>query len=63
MMKKNIILALCVFSGLLFSCEPVVDDKPLGSVVDESKLNLEVHATTEGGNQIVMINNTKGVGS
>ena len=63
MMKKNIILALCVFSGLLFSCEPVVDDKPLGGVVDESKLNLEVHATTEGGNQIVMINNTKGVGS
>ena len=46
MMKKNIILALCVFSGLLFSCEPVVDDKPLGGVVDESKLNLDVHATT-----------------
>ena len=40
-----------------------MDDKQLGNVVDESELKLDVHATTPGGNQIVMVNNTLGVGS
>lgn len=62
-MKRYIFLVLCTCSALLFSCEPVMDDKQLGNVVDESELKLDVRATTPGGNQIVMVNNTLGVGS
>ncbi|MCH4146941.1 MAG: hypothetical protein LKG25_01575 [Prevotella sp.] len=61
-MKKTI-FSMILLAGTLCACNPVCDDTPLGSVVNESDLQLDVHATTEGGNQIVMINNTKGVGS
>lgn len=60
---KKIIFCFLILAGTLCSCSPVCDDIPLGGVVSESDLNLDLHATTEGGNQIVMINNTKGVGS
>ena len=59
---KNIaigILSIC----LLVACDPVVDNKEMGGVISESELQLDVHATTEGGNEIVMTNNTPGVGS
>lgn len=60
-MKKIAIGILSVL--LLGACDPVVDNKEMGGIVDESALKLDVHATTEGGNEIVMINNTPGVGS
>lgn len=59
---KNIaigILSIC----LLVACDPVVDNNEMGGVISESELQLDVHATTEGGNEIVMTNNTPGVGS
>lgn len=48
---------------LLVACDPVVDDKEMGGIVSEQNLILQVYATTEGGNEIVMINSTPGVGS
>ncbi|MEG2514973.1 MAG: hypothetical protein RSA92_06515, partial [Bacteroidaceae bacterium] len=35
----------------------------LGAINPESDLQLEVYSTTDGGNQIVLANNTKGVGT
>jgi hypothetical protein len=60
---KKILFSVMILAGLLSACDPVCDDNPLGGVVSESDLQLDVHATTDGGNQIVMVNNTKGVGS
>lgn len=54
-----VILSIC----LLAACDPLVDNKEMGGVISESELQLDVHATTEGGNEIVMTNNTPGVGS
>lgn len=60
-MKK---IAIGILSLLLLgACDPVVDNKNMGGIMNESELQLDVHATTEGGNEIVMINNTPGVGS
>lgn len=52
-----------ILAGTITSCTPVCDDISAGDVVDENQLQIDVHATTDGGNQIVMINNTKGVGT
>jgi hypothetical protein len=60
---KKIFICLLSLAGILWSCDPVCDDIPLGSVANESELKIDVHATTDGGNQIVMINNTPKVGS
>jgi len=60
---KKIIFCLIAVVGTLYSCNPVCDNISAGGIVKESELQLDVHATTDGGNQIVMINNTKGVGS
>lgn len=60
-MKK---IAIGILSAVLLgACDPVVDNIEMGRIVSENELNLDVHATTEGGNEIVMINNTYGVGS
>jgi len=48
---------------VLFACEPVVDDKPMGGVVPEDQLSLVVESVSEGSNEILMENNTPGVGS
>jgi hypothetical protein len=47
----------------LWSCDPLCDDESSTDVVSESELQLDVHATTDGGNEIVLINNTPKVGS
>lgn len=60
-MKKIAIALLSIL--LLGACDPVVDNKEMGGIISESELKLDVHATTEGGNEIVMINNTLGVAS
>ncbi|WP_321333486.1 hypothetical protein [uncultured Bacteroides sp.] len=59
---KKIVVTLIAISALC-ACEPVVDNKEVGSILPESELQLDVHATTTGGNEIVMINNTPKVGS
>lgn len=61
-MIKKIYLALLAAAALC-ACDPLVDDKPMGGILSEADLDLNVYATTEGGNEIVMENNTKGVGS
>lgn len=60
-MKKVYIVFLSIL--LLCSCDPLVDDKAPGRIVSENELILDVHNTTEGGNEIEMTNNTPGVGS
>src|SRR5574344_521295 len=60
---KKILFSLMVLAGVLCSCDPVCKDIQPGGVVDASDLQLDVHATTTGGNQIILANNTKGVGS
>ena len=61
-MKKIIIIATCIV-GLFCACNPITDETSLGGVTKESDLKLKVYATSSGGNQIVMVNKTKGVGS
>lgn len=61
-MKKIILFLL---SALVFgtACDPIVDDKSIGGVVSESELNIVVQSTSEGSNEILLENNTPGVGS
>lgn len=49
--------------GLLGACNPITDETELGGIVDEADLNLSVYNSTPGGNEIIMVNHTKGVGS
>lgn len=48
---------------LLAACNPIEDTRTMGEVLEESQLQLEVKATTAGGNEIVVQNNTANVGS
>jgi hypothetical protein len=64
-MKINKIwYSIAAFAVLaLTSCNPIQsNDGALGALVPASQFKLDVHATTTGGNQIVMINNTPNVG-
>jgi len=60
---KKIILFL--FSTLILNsaCDPLVDDKSIGGVVSENELNITVESTSPGSNEILLENNTSGVGS
>ncbi|MGC9150920.1 MAG: hypothetical protein ACP5F6_04080 [Microbacter sp.] len=63
-MKINKIwYSIAAFAVLaLASCNPIQsNDGALGALVPASQFKLDVHATTTGGNQIVMINNTPNV--
>jgi hypothetical protein len=57
------ILSLLFLMLAFSSCDPVCSRISEGGIVDSTSLKLDVHATTDGGNQIVMINNTPKVGS
>lgn len=59
---KNLQIAF-ILTLFLVGCNPITDDKPLGRILSEDELILDVHNTTEGGNEITMTNNTPGVGS
>ena len=61
-MRKEILLSLFALATLV-ACDPITDETPLGGVTSEKDLNINVYSTTEGGNQITMVNHTKGVGS
>ena len=61
---KNYLFHICLLICVFFiACEPITDRMEMGSVVAESDLRIEVYTTTEGGNQIVMSNETPQVGS
>lgn len=49
--------------SLIWACEPYTDSISTGGVVKEEALDITVTATTPGGNEIVMVNHTPGVGS
>lgn len=61
-MRKILLLSLLALATLV-ACDPITDETPLGGVVSEKDLNIKVYNTTSGGNQITMVNHTKGVGS
>ena len=60
-MKKLVIYLFAVMA--IMACEPIVDDVSIGGVIPESELNLTVKSVVEGGNELVLENNTPGVGS
>lgn len=60
--KQIWLCAVAVMALVLTACNPIEsNDGSVGSVITASQIKLDVHATTTGGNQIVMINNTPGV--
>ena len=61
-MRKTILLSLAALATLV-ACNPITDETPLGGVANEKDLNINVYSTTSGGNQITMVNHTKGAGS
>ena len=62
-MKKIIIALFSLLAMFQLSCNPIEEEPKQGSVIAESELKLDVYPLTEGGNKIVMINNTPMVGS
>lgn len=60
---KNIIYGLPALLLLVFSCNPITDRDPMGGVLDETELKLEVFSTTPGGNLVVVENKTPGIGA
>lgn len=62
-MKKIILTFLSLLTVLQWSCSPIEEEHKLGNILPESELNLDVHLLSEGGNKIVMINNTPLIGS
>lgn len=59
---KKIILFLLSFVALA-ACSPVEDDKSIGGILSEDKLEIVVESTSPGSNEILLENNTPGVGS
>lgn len=61
---KNYLFHICLIAcGFFTACEPITNRMDMGSVIAESDLKIEVYTTTEGGNQIVMANETPLVGN
>lgn len=60
MRKYRIIYSLIAVLSLFFTaCDPIVsNDGGQGALLTADQLSLDVHATTDGGNQVVMINTT-----
>lgn len=61
-MKRNLLYIMLTCLLVCMSCDPLVDDNAALGVVPESELNLEVY-NENGGNQVVLVNNTPLVGS
>lgn len=63
-MKKRIVLySLLSVILLATACDPVENRESIGGVLSAGELKIEVYGLEEGGNKIVMVNNTPGVGS
>lgn len=60
---KKIILFLISALVIGTACDPLEDDKSIGSVLSENELDITVRSTSEGSNEIFVENNTPGVGS
>lgn len=60
-MKKILLFLLSILT--ITACDPVVDNKSIGGVLSEDQLNLVVQSTSEGSNEILLENKTKGIGS
>jgi hypothetical protein len=55
-------IMLYILSALALSaCNPVVDNKDIGSVLSEDQLDIVVKSTSEGSNEVILENNTPGV--
>jgi len=58
MKDTYLILSLILLAGTMIACEPVVTHYSMGGIIPADQLKLTVKATTEGGNQIVLANET-----
>jgi hypothetical protein len=58
----NKILYYFAWAALLFTaCKTIEDRDEMGALLTKDQIDIDVYATTSGGNQIVLINNTPGV--
>lgn len=62
-MKKITIYLLSVFTILLSSCDPNVDDKGMGEPIVAEDIKIELIQSSEGSNEVSLINNTPGTAS
>ncbi|HZL76722.1 MAG TPA: hypothetical protein VFB97_03390 [Bacteroidales bacterium] len=60
-MKKGMLLIFGVAAMLIFACAPIENRETAGKLLSGTDLQVDVHQTTTGGNQIAMINSTPGV--
>lgn len=58
-MRKLLFFLLPIL--ILGSCDPIVDDKSIGGILNEDQLSLVVESTSEGSNEILLENNTPGI--
>jgi len=61
-MKKILLMAMLVL-GMASCLSPIEENDSMGSILQESELQVDVHSITPGSNKIVLENNTKGVGN
>ncbi|MDR2927961.1 MAG: hypothetical protein LBV41_07165 [Cytophagaceae bacterium] len=60
-MKKLLLFVFPVLTGLMGACEPIVDEREMAAKLSESELILNIKQPVEGGNLVVVENNTPGV--
>ncbi|MCC8155081.1 MAG: hypothetical protein LIP01_13340 [Tannerellaceae bacterium] len=62
---KKITLLYTLLVAMLFTtaCDPVENRESLGGIIPASELKIDVYSLEDGGNEIVLVNNTPGVGS
>ena len=63
MMRNFFIFAIASLVFAVCSCDPVIDDQSMGSILPPDKLDIEVANVTEGSNAIILKNNTPRTGS
>jgi len=57
-------IMLYILSAIVVSaCDPLIDNREIGGVLSEDQLNIVVKSTSEGSNEILLENNTRGVAS
>ncbi len=61
-MNKKLLYLLGGLVFLVTYCAPIENREEMGPLLTASDIQIDVHQTTAGGNQIVMINNTPKVG-